>query len=143
MDQKHYDLAELNMASDAEQGYELRLVHPKTDEVLDLTITVLGSDSDAYQDTLRELQRKRAREATKGRRIKLLLSPDEQYADATELLVAATTGWANMTVDGKPLEFSPANARTVYTDRRWRWIREQVDAAINDRANFLPKAASS
>lgn len=143
MDVKHVDLSELDTSKDAEEGYELQLKDPRTEAPLDITITVLGADSDAYQETLRDLLRRRQREANKSRRVKLLLTPDEQEQDATELLVSVTRSWKNLEIDGKGLDCTPANARMLYSSRRWRWIREQVDAAIADRSNFLSSAAKA
>ena len=53
-----------------------------------------------------------------------------------DVLVAATTGWRNVSLDGEVLEFSPDNARKVY--ERILPVREQVQAAINDLENFMP-----
>ena len=39
-----------------------------------------------------------------------------------------------MTEDGKPV----TDASYLYS--KYKWIREQVDGYITDRANFLPKA---
>jgi hypothetical protein len=61
--------------------------------------------------------------------------------DGIELTVACTTGWKNMVIDEQEIPFSVENARKVYT--QYTWIREQVDGFVNDRANFLPKAANA
>lgn len=133
------DLSALDTAKGAEQGYELTLSHPKTGEPTPMKITVLGADSDAYREKLRDFQRRRADRMNKGRR--LSVTPEEIEAETLEMLVAVTTGWSGFTLDGAPLPFSGDNARTVY--RRFSWIREQVDQAVGDRANFLPTSASA
>jgi hypothetical protein len=140
MESKKIDLAALDTAAGGEQGFELQLTNPGTDVALDITINVLGADSDPVVEVERELARKRGKAIEKARRLRVG-SPEELEADAIELLVAATIGWKNVELDGTPLTFTKDNARLLY--RRFRWIREQVDQAIQDRRNFLPKRATS
>jgi hypothetical protein len=44
-------------------------------------------------------------------------------------------GKPTITMDKKELEFSVDNAIALY--ERFPWIKEQVDIAIGDRANFI------
>jgi hypothetical protein len=127
------DLSQLDSAKGAEKGFTLTLRHPKTDAELPWQVMLLGADSEAYKDRAREFARARAARFTKLR--KMQISPEELEAEAIELLVVATTGWQGMTRDGQPFEYSNDNARELY--RKYPWIREQVDAAVGDRANFL------
>lgn len=134
-----FDLAALDTSRGAEEGYTLTLVHPKTGEATPVTITVLGADSETFRDKQREILRRRAERMNRTR--KLTVAPEEAEADSLELLVAVISGWSGMTLDGAELPFSGENARMVL--RRFGWIREQVDQAVSDRANFLPRSASS
>lgn len=134
-----FELSDLDTARGAEQGYELTLSHPKTGEPTPMKITVLGADSDAYREKVREFQRRRADRMNKNRR--LSVTPDEIEAETLEMLVAVTTGWSGFTLDGAALPFSGDNVRAIY--RRFSWIREQVDQTVGDRANFLPKSANA
>lgn len=133
-----FDLAALDTAKGAEEGYELQLTHPKTGEALPARIRVLGADSETFRDKQRELLRRRGERMNRTRR--LAVSPEEAEADSLELLVAATAGWSGLALDGAELPFSGDNVRLVY--KRFGWIREQVDAAVSDRANFLRNAAN-
>ena len=56
-----------------------------------------------------------------------------------ELLVACTLNWAGIRAKGQPLPFSVDNARVIYA--KLPWLREQVKAFIEDRANFLKASA--
>jgi len=134
------DLAALDTKKGAEEGFQLELRHPKSGDPIGIWIRVLGADSDTYQELLRELERRHA-EILK-RNMRASLSAEERRAEALELLAAATRGWSDkMIVDGSMLGFSPDAARKLYA--RFPWIREQVDAGVHDRGNFLPGNGTS
>lgn len=59
----------------------------------------------------------------------------------TETLVACTVGWKNVMIGGKEFAYSPANARSIWGDPGWAWLRQQAQAFIAEAANFLPKDA--
>lgn len=71
------------------------------------------------------------------------ITSERLESEGLELLVALTTGWNLVALDGSPIDlaFSPQEARNLYGDRRMRWLREQVDEFTADRANFV-KASS-
>lgn len=134
-----FDPDSIDMQKGAAEGARLDLLHPGTGAATGAWLQLLGVDSDAYVARQRALQRGRLARLVVARRIKL--TPEELEAEALDLLVTATTGWGGLTAGGQPLNWSPAAARDLYT--RHRWIREQADEFIGDRANFLPKSASS
>jgi len=115
----------------ADDGEWLELEHPKTGQPLGIRIKLLGVDSDVYQKQVRKNNDRRF----KKRRFKL--TADEVEAENVELLVAVTKEWENMIEHGQPVEFNAANVRRIYTDKKYSWIREQVDEFAGDRANFL------
>lgn len=138
------DLASLDTSKGADEGFELQLTHPKTGAALPIWITVLGADSQAYQDALNEQRRRYIKAAAKNN--KVTLSPEEMQANALELLISSTRTWrgasgSSILLGGEKLAPSPVNFRKIYTG--FVWIREQVDAAIADRANFLPGGSMS
>jgi hypothetical protein len=139
------DLASLDTQKAAEQGFELQLEDPFTGEPIAIWITVLGADSSAYQQLLREQNRRRTDLLAK--RKQKMLSPEDIERDTIELLAAVTTGWRageNVTLDGQPFPaFSRASARDLYSRPGMRWIAQQVDRAMGDRQNFLPRSAKS
>jgi hypothetical protein len=133
-----FDLADYDTTQGAEQGYTLTIADLKTGAPTSMKITVLGADCDAYRERQRLFQRARVDRMNKARR--MTVTPEEIEAEAIELLVEVTTGWSGFKLNGADLPFTRDNVRLVY--KRYGWIREQVDQAVGDRANFLPKSAS-
>jgi len=131
------DLSQLDTKKAADEGFTLRLTHPRSGEPLPAEIDLHGVDSEVCQRVVREQQRRHLANAVKTRR--LVMTPEAIESDSLDLLTAATRAWRGMELDGKPLEFSPEAARALYV--RFAWIREQVEQAINDRANFLPASS--
>ena len=60
---------------------------------------------------------------------------EEFEAETIDILAKCTLSWEKVVLEGKELPCTYENAKTVYTN--FIWLREQVDAFINDRANFL------
>lgn len=140
MDQKEFDLDTFDTIAGAQRGYELELRDPSTDLPCGRFISILGADSDAYRECMREIQRRRTERMNRSRRF--LATPEELESDALDLLASATTGWRGLAYrDGTPVPFSAAAARDLY--RGFPAIRDQVDQAVGDRALFLPKSASA
>ena len=133
------DLATLDTKKGGEEGFELELLHPVEGYGLGQFITVIGADSESYQEQLRALQQKTVSRMFKKSR--LMNAREEGDNDAIELLVTATRSWRDIELDGQPLAFSADAARKLY--RRFEWVREQVAGAIQDRANFLPRSAGA
>ena len=137
---KQIDLSSLDTVTGANAGFDVELFHPGTREDLGITIHVLGRDSDKYQEVSRRQQKRRTAKLSKGGfrpgNVGGSISPEELESGSIELLAECTTGWSsNMALDGEPLAFTVENAKTVY--KRFPWIREQVDEAIDNRANFI------
>lgn len=136
------DLSALDVKTGAEQGFKLELIHPTSGVPLGLWILVLGADSDAYQEQLREFRRRATERLKRNQQVKL--SDEEAEEQSREVLVATTRGWSeNMKLDGALLPFSAENARRLYADKRFPWIPEQIYRSQHDRANFLPGNGTS
>lgn len=145
------DLKDLDVAKFAGEGFELALLNPKTQADTGLRITVLGRDSDIFRRLDSEQNRKRLAKMTKSGTVRFnSLSTEELEADAIELMAVCTVRWSEVPtenggdeglpkdsweVDGEELACNRSNVIKVY--KRFAWIREQVDAAISDRANFI------
>jgi hypothetical protein len=128
------DLSTLDTRKGSDSGFELQLLHPTTREPLDAFITVLGKDGDAYQQKSAEIKRRRLGRLARG--VESAAAVDLAEAEARELLAACTNGWKGIARDGQEIAFSESAAVRLYAD--FEWIYEQVDAAIHNRANFLP-----
>jgi hypothetical protein len=134
---KAVDLASIDTVKGANDGFDVQIYHPGTMIDLGITINVLGKDSDEFQKVSRAQNKKRMAKMTKGgfRAQNLTPAPEEVERDGLELLAKCTRSWSGVVIDGKDVEFNSANVIMVY--ERFPWIKEQVDTAIGDRANFI------
>ncbi len=131
------DLAAIDTVKGANEGFDVQIFHPGTNVDLGIVINVLGKDSDEFQRVSRAQSKKRMAKLTKGgfRPQNMTPPPEELEADGIALLAACTKAWSGVVVEGKALDCTTDNAAMVY--ERFPWIKEQVDAAIGDRANFI------
>jgi len=142
------DLGDIDTVKGSNEGFDVELYHPATNADTGIIITVLGKDSDAFQKTNKQQQKKRMDRLSKnGFRGGKVAPPsqEEMDADSLELLASCTVGWKTIIdessgsetilLDGEELSFSLVNAKKVY--KRFPWIKEQIDTAIGDRANFI------
>lgn len=131
------DLGSLDTARSANEGFDVQLYHPVTNVDLGITIKILGKDSDTFRKISHAQAKKRMDRFSKGgfRNTGFIQSPEEIEQNGIELLAACTVGWDGIILDGKPLDFSKDNAKELYT--RFPWIKEQIDVAVGDRANFI------
>jgi hypothetical protein len=119
----------------ADEGAVMQVVHPDTEEPIEgMTITLLGQDSNVYEKiSLKRSQAALAR-ISKGKKA---VDMDAQQVQANMLndLVALTVDWTGFELDGKALKPTPENVQNVYTG--WKFIREQAQEFVADRANFF------
>lgn len=132
---KAIDLSSIDTVKGSNDGFDVQIYHPGTNEDLGITIKVLGKDSDKFITVSRGQNKKRMAKMTKGGFRTTAIPVEEIEQDSLMLLAACTVGWVGVVVDGKALDFNEDNAVMVY--ERFPWIREQVDAAMGDRANFI------
>ena len=147
------DLSAIDTVKGSNEGFDVQIYHPGTKEDLGIVISVLGKDSGEFQRISRAQSKKRMAKMQKGGfRGTVPIPVEEVESDGIELLAACSTGWKTFAVknkkgdieeaekptillDGKEFEFSIENAGILY--ERFPWIKEQVDVAIGDRANFI------
>jgi hypothetical protein len=134
---KGIDLATIDTVKGSNEGFDVCIYHPGTNEDLDITINVLGKDSDEFQKVSRAQSKKRMAKMTKGGgfRVTPTIPVEEIEQDAIALLAACTKSWNGVVVEGKAIDCTTDNAVMIY--ERFPWIKEQVDIAIGDRANFI------
>ena len=135
---KAVDLSRL--AVNADQPTEMELLHPVTKKGLGIYFQLLGADA----KELRELEREQFdRQMARARRGKA-----GDYDDLQEgrmaLLLRVTRGWRSndadgsvIVFDGVPILFTPDEARKLYSDVRFTWIKDQVIAFVSNRENFF------
>jgi hypothetical protein len=130
---KPFDLSKLDTGEAAEKGAVLEILHPTENTLLGIKITLAGADSDLYRQTVNKSVNKRVQRMKPGQ--SLPFTAEEQEESGLVLLATCTLAWEGVVLDGTELPCTKENAKTVY--KRFHWIKEQVDAFIGDRANFL------
>ena len=119
----------------ADDGAVLNIVHPETEEVIEgMTVTLLGQYSKVYRKLQMSKQQAALNRISKGKKA-VDFDAEKLAEDSIDDLVKLTTAWSGFTLDGKDLECTPENVRTVYAD--WSWIKEQVQEFVGNRANFF------
>lgn len=113
------------------------------------TISLYGADSQEFKRAESRLKLKAVQQRQK--RGELADMTEDELADVAremvatdqsvtaELLASITAGCANLSMGDE--EITPKNIRQAY--ERFSWLREQADAFISDRANFLPRASGN
>jgi hypothetical protein len=97
-----------------------------------ITISLVSQDSAEYQRVFKKQVTENTKRLTSRAAV---TTGDALQEDRIDLLVACTRGWEGFTDQGKPYEFSRKNAAALY--KRLAFIKEQVDAFIHSRGNFL------
>lgn len=92
-----------------------------------MQVCVVGADSAAFRSIKSGM-------FTKNRKAKNVTF-ERAEAQSLEVLALATTKFMNLQFDGKSLEYSKQAAIDLYRD--YSWIKEQIDEAIVNRADFL------
>jgi hypothetical protein len=108
----------------------VRIKDPTTGAPTPMVVTLAGPEHpDRKRITFARQRRMRAELAKTGR--VPVTQPEDDEADELDTLVACTLGWA-----GASVEYSPAEARKLYSDPKRRWLRDQVSAALQERELF-------
>ncbi len=131
------DLKTLNTAVTSDAGISFNIRHPETNAKLPLSITILGADSDAYQRVSDASLNTVLKDMAKGKKTARTASDirDERISAISGCVVK----WEGFSEDGTELECTTENKIRIFGDRGYGWLLDQVDEAIRDRANFLPK----
>lgn len=122
-----------------EQGIEVDILGPD-DTPIGLKIKVAGPDSQraqkAEEELTDELLAEMADDPAGGRKVRRRAKAADAMKRNIRYLARLTMGWEPpVALDGKPpMAYSIENAEELYT--RFRFIREQVDAAGGNRARF-------
>ena len=121
------------------QAARMVLTNPVTeaellgDDQKPVWIDLHGSDSPLFRRATRAYGNKKLQKQKQKQTI------EEIEEVASRILAASTVAWSdNFVVNGERLECTPEKAEWLYTE--FTWVREQVDAFVNERANFLASA---
>lgn len=115
----------------------MTLMDPAGKEIQGVTFEVYSKDSDHFIKEENRITQKRLRKARGSRGGAIPLDAAEIRADDTDLLARCIAGWKGVVYKGKVLEYTHQNAVMLLTEVPF--IREQVDAFVGDRQNFLPR----
>lgn len=124
------------------QTAEIALRDPQTGAPTSARVTLAGPEHPVHRRILLDRNRRMRASMMKTGRVQLDDPEDEEVA-ATDMLVACTLGWSGLTRGGHPLVFSPDEARKLYSDPARRWLRDQVQAALNEAQSFIRRSAAS
>lgn len=136
------DLGSLDTRAASEEGAVMAVVHPVTGQPLTqedgaaVTITLAGMDGDRFRKAQRAATDRRLKSPRRAN-----VTAEDIERDGIETLAACTLAWTGLVLDGETLDCTVPNARKAY--QRLPWLREQVDAFIGDRANFLKVSPSN
>lgn len=120
---------------------KLFLVDPKTKEPTSTYIELASPEHESRKRI--DLARTRKLRAEFSATGKMPSSdPLEDIEDETDYLVASSLSW-NVVRGGVPVEFTPANVRTLYTDPKKQWVRGQVRAGVQKTELFIKDSAKA
>lgn len=105
---------------------ECVIIHPETGKKTDIVIHVISSEHPDFKSKNLELARKS---------IKKKDDISEFVEKKNQIVAASIVGWKNITIAGKELKYSQANAIKLLGE--YPWIRDQVDTFATERENFF------
>jgi len=119
----------------ADEGAILQILHPETEEpIAGMSIVLLGHDSAVYRKLQLAKQQSILNRMAKGKKA-AELDAERLNADLIDELTKLTIGWSGFKLDGKELDPTPENVKTVYSE--WAWIKDQAQEFVSNRANFF------
>jgi hypothetical protein len=102
----------------------------------EMTVTLHGPYSDRYKAVVRDQQQRRMTELSRGGgRRGVTLTPEEVDAFADELMARCIEGWKIWLAEDEELVFSPEKIPGLFAE--YPWIRDQLNAALGNVADFL------
>ena len=130
------DFGKLNLTKNADRGAVLNVLHPITGEPIEgVTVTLLGKDSTLYNRKLAELRQSLKISKTD-------VSVEIVNESLLDIKVAAVVAWTGIELAddaGKlaPLPCTPENVRLILADTGYKWLSDQIEVFIDNRANFF------
>jgi hypothetical protein len=124
---KTVDLSIFDVQTGANEGFDQEILTPQGNPS-GVIFRLLGKDGDIFKELRAKQMRNRMARAQQSGKAP---TEDDIEDDVVELLASCTVGWSNLS-----LPYSRENAEAIYRDKKYVSIREQVDYAINNRANF-------
>lgn len=136
------DLATLDTEYCPDEAFDVELTGPDgatlfNDDGSAMTIGVLGADSDVGVKVRNANSNKRL---AQGLRMKM--TAEGLDSEGASYLAKLSVRW-NITMAGEKPPFTYEAALRLYSNPRLAFIREKVDQAIGERANFLKSSLAA
>lgn len=126
---------------DKESGV-VTIKDPTTGAPTRFAITLAGPEHPTRKRITMNKQRRMRAALSKTGKLQLD-SPEDDEAEQLTTLVECTLDWTGLVRSGTPVPFSKAEARKLFEDPKRRWLRDQVQAAMDDREAFIARSATS
>lgn len=132
-----FDLASIDTIAACNKPQEIEIKHPVSGEGTGVFFAIVGKDSDIYRTRIKALADENIRRDHFAQQRGKAEIPTIERLERKNIdtLVAVTTGWRNVVLNGEALDFTADNARKIYT--AILPVREQVQEAVNDLENFM------
>lgn len=140
-----FELSTLDLPAFAAKGARMVIRHPGTGRPLvdkdgkEAALLLAGRDSEQYRAAERQATVEAVAEAERrkeaGNPPMTMADLDAREQRTRRVLVAATLGWENVSINGE-VAFTPPLATELF--RGQAWLVEQAIAFIEDRRNYLP-----
>lgn len=132
------DSFDLDSFEDVSSG-EYVVKHPETNQPTAIVVTLAGPEHPNRKKIAFAAQRRLRKVLQQTGKLQLA-DPEEEEGEEVDMLVACTLGWKGISVGGKALAYSAEAARSLYTDPKRRWLRDQIKAALNEREHFIKRS---
>ena len=116
--------------------------HPETNQPTPMVMNLAGPEHPNRKKIAFAAQRRLRKVLQQTGKLQLA-DPEEEEQDEVDMLVACTLGWRGVTVGGKSLAWSQDAARSIYSDPKRRWLRDQIKAALNEREHFIKRSGEA
>lgn len=125
---------DLSKLAPTDEGTPLEILHPSSNQPTGVKIWLSSKDSPAFRKLQNAIVDARLKASTgSGKRSTPTIAAID--GDTYRLLASVTKSWEGVEWNGAVLECTPENAVMLY--EKIPWLKDQVDAFINERANFL------
>lgn len=117
------------VANKSNEGVWINIDDVNGVQIEGVRIKILGIDSDAYKKRQRQITDKRINNR------KMKITSAELESESLSLITSCVVGWEGVEDDNGSIECTESNVRKFLSEHTY--IKEQIDAAIADRANFI------
>lgn len=123
-----FEITRLYTVDTSEVGAEMEIVDPVTGKGTGAFLHLAGVDSHTYRKAQSKAANKRLQRRGK-------VTVDDLDQEAQQVLCACTLGWRGLQFEGEEWPCTPENIRTLFAASPE--VRQQAEAFINDRTNFI------